>query len=450
MVASLLAAISVYDLREQAFACWTTMLNNLGSEDVEVLLDTTFFVIIHYWPLSNEATRRRMDGLVRYVTEEHAAVLEAESDKIPSMGGVSGLEKLEELVAPFRRPLDPSDAFSVFADRISHEYSGVVMLALEELVVYLKSNQGYLQTSAISEYPDPVLAALLRSLLDCASRHNGVDLDVARLCTECIGLVGCIDSNRIEAPREQKFIVVLDNFEHDDDRRNFGFFVLSEVLVKAFLTATDTRRQGYLSFAMQELLERCDIRAAVSSLDLGSRSSSNDLCRKWRDLPVSVQEVLFPFLSSRYVLAPLAAASAKYPIFSPGKPYVAWLSMFVTDLLRHPQNANASLVFEPLARVTRIKDPSVPEFLLPYVVSHLIISDETPQELRGNVTKELTSILHYELPATATPGERQEMKFFYEVCNIPDTNGCPVSDPSLYRPSSAPSTTSCDGSKSGK
>lgn len=392
------------------------MLNHLEGEDVEVLLDTTFFVIIHYWPLSNEATRRRMDGLVRYLTEEHAAVLEAESDKIPSMGGVPGLEKLEELVAPFRRPLDPSDAFSVFADRISHEYSGVAMLALEELVVYLKSNQGYLQTSAISENPDPVLAALLRSLLDCASRHNGVDLDVARLCTECIGLIGCIDSNRIEAPREQKSIIVLDNFEHDDDRRHFGFFVLSEVLVKAFLTATDTRKQGFLSFAMQELLERCDIRAAVSSLDLGSRSSSNDLCRKWRELPVSVQEVLFPFLSSKYMLAPLALAPTKYPIFRPGKPYVTWLSVFVTDLLRHPQNANASLLFEPLARVTRLKDPSVPEFLLPYVVSHLIISDETPQELRENVTKELTSILHYELPPTATPGERQEMKFFYEVC----------------------------------
>lgn len=412
----MLAAISVYDLREQAFICWTTMLSNLGDEDVEVLLDTTFFVIIHYWPLSNEATRRRMDGLVRYLTEEHAAILDAEAHRIPSMASVPDLQNLEALVAPFRKPLETSDAFSVFADRISHEYSGVAMLALEELVDYLKSHQGYLQTSAISENPDPVLATLLRSLLDCASRHNGLDLDVARLCTECIGLIGCIDSNRVEATREQKSIVVLDNFEHGDDRRNFGFFVLSEVLVKAFLTATDTRRQGFLSFAMQELLDRCDIRAAVSSQDLGSRSSSADLYRKWKESPVSVQEVLSPFLTSRYVLAPLAVAPAKYPIFSPGKPYVAWLSMFVTDLLRHPQNANAGLVFEPLARVTRLKDPSVPEFLLPYVVSHLIISDETPQELRENVTKELTSILHYEIPATATPGERQEMKFFYEVC----------------------------------
>lgn len=391
------------------------MLSNLGDEDVEALLDITFFVIIHYWPLSNESTRQRMDGLVRYLIEKHASVLDANSDRIPSMGRAPGLQELEDLLSPFRQPLEPSYAFGVFSNRISHEYSGVAMLALEELVEYLKSNQGYLQTSAISENPNSVLATLLRSLLDCASRHNGIDLDVARLCTECIGLIGCVDSNRVEAPREQKTIVVLDNFEHDDDRRHFGFFVLSEVLVKAFLTATDTRRQGYLSFAMQELLERCDIRSAVVNQDSGSRSSTGDLYRKWKDLPASVQEVLLPFISSRYMLAPLSRASAKYPIFSPGKPYVAWLSLFVTDLLRHPQNANAALVFEPLARVTRLKDPFVPEFLLPYVVSHLIISDETPQELRENVIQELTSILHYELPATATRSERQEMKFFYEV-----------------------------------
>lgn len=405
------------------------MLSNMDEEDVEVLLDATFFVIIHYWPMSNEATRQRMDGLVRYLTEKHAAVLDAESDRIPSMGSVRGLEALEELVAPFRKPLETSDAFAVFANRISHEYSGVAMLALEELVEYLKASQGYLQTSAISENPDPVLATLLRSLLDCASRHNGIDLDVARLCTECIGLIGCIDANRVEAPREQKSIVVLDNFEHDDDRRRFGFFVLSEVLVKAFLTATDTRRQGYLSFAMQELLERCDIRAAVVNQDMSSRTSGADLFRKWKELPVSVQEVLSPFISSRYVLAPLASGSAKYPIFAPGKPYVAWLSLFVTDLLRHPQNANATLVFEPLARVTRLKDPSVPEFLLPYVVSHLIISDETPKELRENIVGELTSILNYELPATAPPSERQEMKFFYEVWFITFPRGPMIADP---------------------
>ncbi|MBE3050249.1 hypothetical protein IMZ48_48685 [Candidatus Bathyarchaeota archaeon] len=205
-----------------------------------------------------------------------------------------------------------------------------------------------------------------------------------------------------------------------------------------------------MSFAMQELLDRCDIREAVSTQDLGSRSSSTDLFRKWKESPVSVQEVLSPFLTSRYVLAPLVVASAKYPIFTPGKPYVAWLSLFVTDLLQNWQNFNARRVFEPLARVTRLKDPSVPEFLLPYVVAHLIISDKTERELRENVIRELTSILHYELPVTATPSERQEMKFFYEVCWFADMAVIPIADPHLCRPFSARLTTSCDGSRNGR
>ncbi|CAI4211035.1 unnamed protein product [Parascedosporium putredinis] len=241
-------------------------------------------------------------------------------------------------------------------------HSGVVMLALEELVSYLKANQDYLQTSAIGENPDPVLKTVVRALLDCASQYNGINLDIARLCTECIGLVGCIDSNRVEAPREQKSIVVLDNFENDDDRRHF-----------------DT-------------------------------------------------------------------SSLKYPIFCPGKSYVAWVVSFVQDLLRRPQNANASLVFEPLTRVTRLKDPSVPEFLLPYVVSHIIVSEDTPRQLREDVVTELATILHYEVPAGATADERQDMKLFYEALfRILDylrrwvharqarTKNTPKDDPAIHR-----------------
>lgn len=391
------------------------MIYHLEEEDVDVLLETTFFIIIHYWPVSNEPTRKRMQELIQTILEKHLVVIESEINRIPSLDRVPDLKRLESSLQSLRAPLDKRTAFYTFAERITHEHSGVVMLALEELVSYLKANQDYLQTSAIGENPDPVLKTVVRALLDCASQYNGINLDIARLCTECIGLVGCIDSNRVEAPREQKSIVVLDNFENDDDRRHFGFYILTEVLVKAFLSATDPRRQGYLSYAIQELLERCDIKIAVLSQDLGSRGGSADIYRKWKELPVSVQEALTPFLNSRYILAAQTPALLKYPIFCPGKSYVAWVVSFVQDLLRRPQNANASLVFEPLTRVTRLKDPSVPEFLLPYVVSHIIVSEDTPRQLREDVVTELATILHYELPAGATADERQDMKLFYEV-----------------------------------
>jgi len=394
------------------------MIISFDDEDVDVLLDTTFFLILEYWAVSNEASRKIMESMMQHIFETRTHVMANSHYKVPLLSKVPDLQRYEDMLADLRKPVDSSLAFGLFAERLGHEHSGVVLLTLSELIAYLKDHQEYLQTSAISEHPDPVVSQLLRAVLDCASRHHGVNIDVARLCTEAIGLIGCVDPNRIDAARVPKKVVLVDNFEIEDDRQQFGFFVLAEVLVKSFLAATDTGWQGVLSFAMQELLERCDIKAAVLQVDGGRRGGINtDLFRKWRELPVTVQEVLSPFLSSRYALKPMRQMKVEYPVFRPGMTYAVWLRTFVLHLLRNPQNANAALVFEPLCRVIRAKDLSIAEFLLPYAVLHIILSDSTPKQLQQDVSGELSVILDYELPSSATPAEKHEMKLFYEVCD---------------------------------
>jgi serine/threonine-protein kinase ATR len=394
------------------------MIVNFDQEDIDDLLDTTFFLILEYWSVSNETSRRLMEAMIMDVFERRIPAMSNQTVyRIPLLSKVPDLQKYEDMLGKVREPVDASTAFAIFADRLGHEHSGVVLLTLSELVEYLKESQEYLQTSAISEHPDPVVSRLLRGVLDCASRHHGVNIEVARLCIEAIGLIGCVDPNRIDAARVPKKVVLVDNFGTEDDRQQFGFFVLSEVLVKSFLAATDTGWQGVLSFAMQELLERCDIKAAILQEDGGRRGApTTELFRKWRELPTTVQEVLSPFLSSRYALKPMRQMNVEYPIFRPGMTYSVWLRTFVLHLLRNPQHANATLVFEPLCRVIRAKDLSVADFLLPYAVLHIILSESAPRQLQQNVSNELSVILDYELPSTATPAEKHEMKLLYEVC----------------------------------
>ncbi|KAI1411414.1 phosphatidyl inositol 3-kinase [Hypoxylon sp. FL1857] len=409
--ACLQAAMSYDELRSVAFSCWAAML--LYLEDAEALIETTFFLISHYWSSFDEVTQQRSRDLIESLLAKEGPVLEATISKLPSFSHINDLSDIEAKLSKLRQPVDSRTAFSLLAERIRHENDGVVLLALRELASYLQRQQGYLQASAVSEQPDSVVPTLARSLLDCASRYNGVHTEISDLCTQCIGLIGCLDPNRVETVRAEKQIVVRSNFEHSGETTDFVIYILEEVLVKSFLSATDTKLQGFLSFAMQELLERADIRTAVEME--GSREAA-PIYRKWLTMSVTAREVLIPFLTSRYVVQPMAPQKTEYPIFRPGVTrYANWMRSFTLDLMRKPQAPFAELIFEPLCRVIRIKDLSTAEFLFPYVVLHIVVGESTTGKERSNVLNELLNVLRHEVPTSATYEERENQKLYCEA-----------------------------------
>ncbi|XXH03128.1 hypothetical protein Hte_009521 [Hypoxylon texense] len=406
------AAMLHDELRSAAFSCWAAMLLHL-EDDVEALIETTFFLISHYWTSFDAVTQQRSRDLIESLLDKESAVLEQMISKLPSFSHINNLFDIEARLSKLRRPVDSRTAFSLLAERICHENDGVVLLALRELASYLQRQQGYLQASAISEQPDSVVSTLARSLLDCSSRYNGVHGEISDLCTQCIGLMGCLDPNRVETVRSDKQMVVRSNFEHSGETTDFVVYLLEEVLVKAFLSATDTKVQGFLSYAMQELLDRCDIKVAVEML--GSREAG-PIYRKWLSMSETAREVLIPFMTSRYVLQPMKPQQTEYPIFQPGKiSYANWMRSFILDLMRKPQGPFAQLIFEPLCRVIRIKDLSVTEFLFPYVLTHNIIGEDTTDDDRANVVNELLNVLQHEVPSNASYAEVENQKLYCEA-----------------------------------
>ncbi|KAI3544873.1 phosphatidylinositol 3 [Colletotrichum filicis] len=415
IAACLLSSLAQDDLREAAFSCWAALLTCLEPEDVEVLIETTFFVISHYWPLFSESSRQMAKNLIQKLITEFSDSLNDYITKLPSLGHITELADVEKELNAARPVLDSRTAFALFAERTSHENSGVVLLALTELEVYLRQSGGFLQTSAISQQPDPVVPMLIRALLDCAAKYSAMhQLEIASLCTQCIGLVGCLDSNRVEAPREQQSMVILSNFESADETTDFVLFILGQILVKAFLSTTDTKLQGFLSFAMQELLDRVDIKAALAMKGTGMRDGGV-IYRKWLTLSESDRTVLTPFLTSRYLLTPMNVVPVEYPIFRPGKPYGNWMRSFSMDLLGKGQNGHADLIFEPLCRTIKVKDLAVAEFLLPYLVLHVIVGHRSTRKDRDNVIGELVGILQHQPAEDAPYSEREDMKLYCEA-----------------------------------
>ncbi|KAF4124503.1 serine/threonine-protein kinase ATR [Geosmithia morbida] len=410
--ACLMSALPQDSLRGEAFVCWSSMITNLEEEDVEALLETTFFIVHRYWTSLDTAGTGVVDKMMRFLLSSYEPSLTRYITKLPSLCGLSGLEDVEAKLNGLRPALAPETAFDIFAQRIRHDSSGVVHLALSELVPYLKANQSALYASVISQRPDSAITTLLRALLDCTSKYNGIQPDISRLCMECLGLVGCLDSNQVETVREQRSIVILSNFEVPEEGTDFSLFVLEEVLVPAFLSATDTRIQGFLSYAMQELLDRCDVKAACAMQNTGMLGG-NDIYRKWTSMPETVREVLTPFLSSRYVLAPLPPVNVEYPIFVPGKPYANWLRSLVIDLLRKGQNPVADMIFEPLTRVIRVKDLSPAEFLLPYLLLHVLLGKRSTEDEKRAVLAEIERILAHRPADDAPYAEKEDKKRYY-------------------------------------
>ncbi|KAK8104021.1 protein kinase rad3 [Apiospora kogelbergensis] len=414
--ACVLSAIGQDELRTCSFSCWSAMIFCLDDDDVEVLIETTFFIINHYWSFFDESSRLRCKELLQFLIDKYATMLVAYISKLPSFSHISELSEVEAKLSGLRKPVDSRTAFQLLAERVQHENSGVVLQALRELTSYLQRQQDYIQASAVSEQPDTVLPALTRALLDCASRYAGEQNEISQLCTQSIGLVGCLDPNRVETVREERHLVVLSNFDNHGETTDFVLRLLEDVLVKSFLAATDTKQQGLLSYAMQELLERCDIASAIRMA--GSRDGTRDaerIYRKFISLPDETREVITPFLESRYRLGPMAQQQVDYPIFRQGRPYATWMRQFALDLLRRPQNPFSGLIFEPLCHVIRIKDLSTAEFLFPYLVLHVIISKEGNDEVGTDVLRELLTVLQHEVRDSASYIEREEKKLYYEA-----------------------------------
>ncbi|KAF9765646.1 hypothetical protein IL306_002066 [Fusarium sp. DS 682] len=394
MSACLLSTLAQDALREASFSCWASMLTYLEEADVEALLETTFFVVTRYWPFLNESTALLAQQMLKSLVNEFDPLVAKYIVKLPSLRHIPELKDIEANLDQHRpATLSVEEVLEAFAERICHENSGVTLQALSELIPYLQENQAALHTSDISLQSDVGVVALMRSLLDCAS----------------MGLIGCLDSSKIETVREQRSIVILNNFATNEETTDFVLFLLEEALVPAFLSTTDVKFQGFLSFAMQELMGRCDIKAACAMENSGMKGG-NDIYRKWVAMPETVREVAAPFLASRYVVAPMPHTEIEYPLFRPGRPYPSWLRVYVLDLLRKGQTPFADLIFEPLARVIRVKDLSIAEFILPYIVLHTLLGSRTTQQERDDILGELLAILQYQPAETASYQEKEDMR----------------------------------------
>lgn len=330
------------------------------------------------------------------LTKSHNNVLKEHIASLPSLASIPEMSKIDSQIAKLKSHLELNTLFEAFAHRCRDENSAIVTQALQELAPFLEVNQGYLQESAASETPSPVLAELSRALLDACVRFSDDAGEISKLCAQCLGLIGCLDPNKVDADVTKREIIVLTNFEKADEVVDFSAFLLENVLVKAFHSASNARAQGFLAYAMQELCRSCGFNTAAAARPRSSQSSLG--YQRWIDIPESVRNTLTPFLNSKYMIQSNLQANPelqKYPIFTNNLSHGTWLRTLVFDLLQRAKGDNAQMIFPVLSRIIRGHDLSIATFLLPFAVLNVIVGGS--DEETGDIVNEMLGVLEEDI-----------------------------------------------------
>lgn len=384
--ACLRSALEDDELGDTGFIAWKTVVSSLKDDDLEPLIDQTFAIIVKSWGKLNSITQMVAYDLVADLLKKHTSLVREIFDKMPSLSSIPIMKKFEAEIETLKKQMDERHQLIAFVERLRSENELVIEQALDELSPLLRLKQDLLHRSILREQPDVFIADLARALLDCSVRFQS-NPQVSRLCGQCLGSIGCLDPNKIENTVERKTILVLSNFGKAEETIDFVIFFLEHVLVKAFLSAPTTRAQGFLAWAMQELLKLCG-----DDDTGGPRIRSGSSHRRWQDLPEGVRSTLTPFLTSKYRVQEVRPPERHiYPYFKPGMRHKDWLRAVVMDFLSRAPGNNVEIIFGICCRIIQGQDASVPAFLLPYVVLNLVISGVNDDG--DQITKEVLNIL---------------------------------------------------------
>ncbi|KAF3934400.1 hypothetical protein ABW20_dc0109945 [Dactylellina cionopaga] len=393
--ACLSSALDVKGLQETTLSGWYALMTELPSADVTSYFPVVSCLLLKHWSEFEEPSKRLGASVLSNMFKMHWSAIQEEVDMLPFLRSIPEFEEHENNLSSFRKG-DLKERLRILATRSSHENPLVVEQALLELKEYLETNEQFIRNITNDEIPDSIIADVIRSLLDACVKHGSSQNLIARLSSECLGVIGAVDPNRIEKSRKSDDLMILHNFEKTEESIQFAHFLLEHHLVKAFLSATDTRAQGFLSFAMQELLKFCGFNTEVLVRQNAEMSLASNQTR-WRDFSVTARNILSPYLSSKYVLSTVATGNkSTYPIFTPSKTYREWLTELLLDLLPRAQGIHTKSLFaDIISKIVKGQDLAILNFILPNIVLHIIISGTL--EEKSNICLEMLSILQYQM-----------------------------------------------------
>lgn len=392
--ACLRSAMDEQALRGAAFQAWSAMVSSLGEDDMVGLVDSTFALTIKYWPSLDPEIQDIVRSMVTVIFRKHANILQENYDTIPSLSDTPELSSYGTELVRLRRQADDNVLLVAFSIRLQDDTAVVVERALTELTAFLRSKHEFMRQCIVQEIVSEAVPTLIRQLLDTAVKFN-THQEIVLGCAECLGVIGCVDPSSVESIRPKDTLIILSNFAIASDTITFLMYFMEQIIVKEYIATSSLRSKTFLGWALQKLLELCQLPTDIASRTRVGGLNGKD--QQWLDLAESTRLVLVPFLTSHFNAPGRRSKDVcAYPIYNHSISYSEWLSEFVLDLLNRGPKQNVDGIFEICWRMVNFsKSTVIPEFLLPYVVVNAILNGTDSD--RSIIQKEVEGIFNQSL-----------------------------------------------------
>ena len=406
VLASLTSTLQDPSLAMPTLDSWLDVVKALRGADLGVLVGPTAAALLAAWPRLDADERHVAAQVLRY------AVMERTSDPIylndvPSLDAIADdVPDVAQRIRSMRLSWEDEVQFVHILDRVSNDSAAICMQSLGELRIFLQERRACIATWTSGNVFHTLIGRCVRVLMAVAARSELGDV-VPALCLECLGLLGAVDPDRLDMPPDEPILVLLSDFENEDENMAFAQRILVDVVVPAFRATHDTKHQAALAYAIQELLKYCKFTPALLEASAPTRVPEK-VRQRWSALPEMLLPTLLPLLNSRYVVQQTEPRPREMPLYAHSTSYRDWVQAWTLWLIRSSRPGDAASLFHIFTSVVRDHDVGIAQYLLPHLVLHILISGSS-QQRRTVLGESLAVLADQAHPALGYEPERRRL-----------------------------------------
>jgi len=387
-MAILQATLNISFLRNVSLDVWQAFVITLDTNNIIPLLSQIIIILLKDYTQYTSSQQQKIIDILTYLLVDNKDKFANVFEEISSFPALPEFQNIIEVVNSRKERINIEQKIKHLIKNALHESLIVSLEALKQLKITLIENQEYIQTIVMNEKMEDYINLLMKTLLDICKKYNDINIEIQRLACECIGIIGAIDPERLKINNTNENHVNITNFKNFDESVNFVCIFIEKQLVGAFRSASNTKTQGFVAYAIQELLKFCKFTPDI----LLNNNSDNSIRKKWNQFPKQTLETIQPLLQTKYTVIPVQNKPLTYPLYPKQKKFKDWIQLWAVDLIMKIRDENARHIFTPCKNVVKSEDINISIYLLPYLVLNVLITGT--DQYRDEIYSEMMSVLN--------------------------------------------------------
>ncbi|TRM67831.1 hypothetical protein BD626DRAFT_449908 [Schizophyllum amplum] len=410
------SVIMVPELSEATLESWSSFLHAIQWKDIGSVIGTTSSTFVLGWPSFSERARGIALDALEYMVPNGENSLGDALNECADCGGIDELKNVHLRLQRLRLHLSSSERLRAILSRAVSLNMTVATQGLLEFKAFAvhPGNRPFLTRLSSGDMFDALVGRTLSALITAACR-DGEDTGQLRLLAfECIGIIGAMDPDRCELPLTETSMIVMKNFNDEDEAIAFIMHLLQNLLVVTFSTATDSKHQTQIAFIIQELMKICKFTPGLVALGRG-QAVALKVRNRWNSLPKFVVDAVMPYLEGRLSLGapnildtqkPATDVGLELPLYPRQSTYREWMQKWVYHLITKVSQGMAHKIFSVFRYCVNQNDAVIAHHLLPHLVLNVLISGAS--EDVDAVMQEIVLVLEdlSDQSSTSTPEKR--------------------------------------------